>query len=71
MLTKKARLLLSFIAATPLVFAACTDNNIVNPALGVTHDRTLMLRFELKYLGDFKYTTSALDAVLGTNQPAK
>lgn len=31
MLTKKARLLLSLIAATPLVFAACTDNNIVNP----------------------------------------
>ena len=51
--------------------ATYSDNNIVNPALGVTHDRTLMLRFELKYLGDFKYTTSALDAVLGTNQPAK
>ena len=31
MLTKKARLLLSLTAATPLVFAACTDNNIVNP----------------------------------------
>lgn len=30
MLTKKARLLLSLTAATPLVFAACTDNNIVN-----------------------------------------
>ena len=34
MLTKKARLLLSLTAATPLVFAACTDNNIVNPNNG-------------------------------------
>lgn len=31
MLTKKARLLLSLTAATPLLFAACTDNNILNP----------------------------------------
>lgn len=31
MLTKKSRLFLGLIAATPLFFAACTDNNILNP----------------------------------------
>jgi hypothetical protein len=31
MLTRKAKLFLSLTAATPLVFAACTDNSIFNP----------------------------------------
>lgn len=31
MLTRKAKLLLSLTAATPLLFAACTDNSIFNP----------------------------------------
>lgn len=31
MLTRKAKLLLSLTAATPLLFAACTDNTILNP----------------------------------------
>ena len=31
MLTKRSRLLLSLTAVTPLLFAACTDNNIFNP----------------------------------------
>lgn len=31
MLTRRARLLLSLTAATPLLFAACTDNGIFNP----------------------------------------
>lgn len=31
MLTKKSRLLLGLTAAAPLLFAACTDNNIFNP----------------------------------------
>jgi len=31
MLTKKSRLLLTLSAATPLLFAACTDNGIFNP----------------------------------------
>jgi hypothetical protein len=31
MLTKKSRLLLTLTAATPLLFAACTDNGIFNP----------------------------------------
>ncbi len=51
--------------------ATYTDNNIHNPALSTQHDRTLMLRFELKYLGDFKYQTSISDTAFGNNQPAK
>ena len=31
MLTKKSRLFLGLTAATPLLFAACTDNSIFNP----------------------------------------
>jgi hypothetical protein len=31
MLTKKSRLVLTLMAATPLLFAACTDNGIFNP----------------------------------------
>lgn len=31
MLTKKAKLLLGLTAATPLLFAACTDNTLTNP----------------------------------------
>ena len=31
MLTRKAKLLLSLTAATPLLFAACTDNTLTNP----------------------------------------
>ncbi len=31
MLTRKAKLLLSLTAATPLLFAACTDNSLTNP----------------------------------------
>ena len=31
MLTRKARLLLSLTAATPLLFAGCTDNSLTNP----------------------------------------
>ena len=33
MLTRKSRLLLALTAATPLLFAACTDNGIFNPML--------------------------------------
>ncbi len=31
MLTRKVKLLLSLTAATPLLFAACTDNSLTNP----------------------------------------
>ena len=52
--------------------ATYTDNNIVNPALSSSaHNRTLLLRFELKYLGDFKYSTSIVDTALSATQPPK
>ena len=52
--------------------ATYTDNNIINPAISANaHSRTLMLRFELKYLGDFKYSTSILDNTTSVNQPIR
>jgi LPS-assembly protein len=50
--------------------ATYTENFINNPSLDVKPDRSLMLRFELKYLGDFKYKTDSLDHLFGVNQPA-
>ena len=56
-----------------MLTATYTDNNIINPAISANaHSRTLMLRFELKYLGDFKYSTSVLDnTTTGVNQPIR
>ena len=34
----------------------------------IDDDRTLMLRFELKHLGEFKYKTDALDFAFGGEQ---
>jgi hypothetical protein len=41
MLTRKSRLLLGVMAATPLLFAACRDNSIVNPMANAAGDYTL------------------------------
>jgi len=42
MLTKQSRLLLALTVATPLVFAACTDNNILGPGdVAGTYDLTV------------------------------
>jgi len=49
--------------------ATYTENHINNPSLDIKPDRSLMLRFELKYLGDFKYRTDQLDHLFGVNQP--
>ena len=51
--------------------ATYTENHINNPTLDIKPDRSLMLRFELKYLGDFKYKTDALDHLFGVNQPPR
>jgi len=51
--------------------ASYTDTHITNQSLGIKEDRTLMLRFELKHLGEFRYKTDALDHVFGENQPNK
>ena len=40
-----------------------------NPALEIRPDRTLMLRFELKHLGQYNYRTDSLNHYFGdTNQ---
>jgi len=44
MLTKNARFLLALTAATPLVFAACTDNNLVTPGNVVGTYRLTLFR---------------------------
>lgn len=43
MLTKKSRLFLGLTAATPLLFAACTDNNAVSPFVNVAGTYQLTL----------------------------
>jgi LPS-assembly protein len=49
--------------------ASYTETFIENPSLDLRPDRTLMLRFELKHLGEFNYKTDVLSHVFGdTNQ---
>ncbi|KAB2917854.1 MAG: LPS-assembly protein LptD [Hyphomicrobiaceae bacterium] len=45
--------------------ASYTETFVENAALDLKPDRTLMLRFELKYLGEFNYKTDALDHTFG------
>lgn len=49
--------------------ASYTDTHITNIERGIKEDRTVMLRFELKNLGEFRYKTDVLDHVFGDNQP--
>jgi LPS-assembly protein len=53
--------------------ASYIETFVENPALQLRPDRTLMLRFELKHLGDYNYRTDQLNHVFGdTNMgPAK
>jgi len=51
--------------------ASYTETHIENPTLDIRPDRTLMLRFELKHIGQFSYKTDALDHVFSENQPVK
>lgn len=51
--------------------ASYTETFISNPSLDLRPDRTLMLRFELKHLGEFKYKTDSLDHMFAENQPPK
>ncbi len=46
-----------------------TETFISNPALDIRPDRTLMLRFELKHVGDFSFKTDAVSGLFGDNQP--
>jgi LPS-assembly protein len=45
--------------------ASYTETFVENAALDLRPDRTLMLRFELKYLGQYSYKTDSLDHVFG------
>ena len=43
--------------------ASYTETFVTNTALGLVPDRTLMLRFELKNLGDVSYKTNQQNAL--------
>ena len=52
--------------------ASYTETFVENAALDLRPDRTLMLRFELKHLGEFNYKTDQLNHVFGdSNQGPK
>jgi len=44
------------------------DNKISDPVNGITPDQTIMVRFGLKYLGDFSYKTDLLAFNQNENQ---
>lgn len=44
------------------------DNNISDPDNGINADQSLMVRFEFKHLGDFRYKTDVLDIDRNENQ---
>jgi LPS-assembly protein len=49
--------------------ASYIETFVENPALEIKPDRTLMLRFELKHLGQYSYRTDSLNHIFGdTNQ---
>ncbi len=50
--------------------ASYNETFITDPARGLTPDRSIMLRFELKHLGQFAYKTDPLDHVFG-DQPVR
>ncbi len=49
--------------------ASYTETFLRDVERDIEPDRTIMLRFELKHLGDFSYKTDALDYVFGDQQP--
>lgn len=49
--------------------ATYTETFIEDPQRLLTPDHTLMLRFELKHLGEFRYKTDTLDHFFAENQP--
>ncbi len=48
--------------------ATYTETFIDDPSRQLEQDRTLMLRFELKHLGEFRYKTDSLDFFFAENQ---
>jgi LPS-assembly protein len=54
------------------ITATYTETFINNPAKDIVPDRSIMLRFEFKYLGDFRYKTNSLELPGVVNQsPSK
>jgi LPS-assembly protein len=51
--------------------ATYTETFVDNPALDIRQDRSLMVRFELKNLGEFNYKTDSINRMFGTNQTPK
>lgn len=49
--------------------ATYTETKVTNAAFDLEPDRSVMVRFELKNIGQFGYRTSALEDPLGFNQP--
>lgn len=50
--------------------ATYTETFIDDPSRQLEEDRSLMLRFELKHLGEYNYKTDALDHFFAENQPS-
>ena len=50
------------------ISATYAETFINNPTKDITPDRSFMLRFEFKYLGDFRYKTNSLDLPGVVNQ---
>ncbi len=51
--------------------ATVAENFINNPGQDIRPDRTVMLRFEFKHLGEFKYKSDTLTTYFGEMQPVK
>jgi len=51
--------------------ATYRETFINDPTRDIEPDRTFMLRFELKHIGEFKYKTDINDFVFGEDQPPK
>ena len=45
-----------------------TETNIDDPERDISTDRTILLRFQLKHIGEFKYRADALDHLFAENQ---
>ena len=52
-----------------MLSATYKETFVKDPQRDIEPDRTIMLRFELKHLGGFKYKTDILDHVYGDEQP--
>jgi LPS-assembly protein len=52
-----------------MLSATYSETFITDPTRDIQPDRVVMLRFELKHLGGYKYKTDVNDFVFGDDQP--